>query len=127
MLNALRTCPKSRFAIASRFNLFRSQPASHAGSLVLVQQCSTKSAPETSHLKPVSDTETTWNPIYHFPGIVLTASMKRLKFYPVGLTATTVPICLGLAYADILSVTTAQICGSVGKIVQNMLKLKFQV
>ncbi|XP_065089254.1 transmembrane protein 186 [Ochlerotatus camptorhynchus] len=116
MLSVSRMCPMARFSIASQSQLFRSPAAPHPAALRLVQQCSTKSAPEpVDQPKPSPDTaQATWNPIYHFPGIVLTASVKRLKLYPVGLTAATVPICLGLAYADIFNVTAAQICGCIG-------------
>lgn len=117
-------CPKARFSIASSSQFFLRSPAHPSGAFGLVQQCSTKSAPElTDQPQPSAGTAgATWNPIYHFPGIVLTASMKRLKLYPVGLTAATVPICLGLAYADIFSVTMAQICGSVGKLTEKCFK-----
>ncbi|XP_055593494.1 transmembrane protein 186 [Uranotaenia lowii] len=61
-----------------------------------------------------SDKSTAWNTIYHFPGIMLTASIKRLQTYPMIMTAVSVPISMGLAYADLVSMTTAQVCGSIG-------------
>ncbi|XP_019525365.3 transmembrane protein 186 [Aedes albopictus] len=119
MLSVLRLCPAGRFSIANAVQLFHRTPA--ASTTRLVQQCSTESSPtqeervQTGTQTPAApNTDGSWNPIFHFPGIVLTASVKRLKMYPVGVTGATVPICLGLAYADIFSVTTAQICGSIG-------------
>lgn len=122
MLTVLRLCPPARFSIAKGSQLFHQSPITCTARLV--RHCSTKSSPEQAgnvdKVQPVvqspaaGSAEGSWNPIFHFPGIVLTASVKRLKLYPVGVTGATVPICLGLAYADILSVTAAQICGSIG-------------
>ncbi|XP_058815949.1 transmembrane protein 186 [Topomyia yanbarensis] len=85
----------------------------------LVRNCSTKLLPNEQTPVTTSELETdsdlvTWNTIYHFPGIMLTASIKRLRMYPIGLTAVSVPASIGLAYADVCSLVTAQICGSVG-------------
>uniref|UniRef100_A0A8D8G8W5 Transmembrane protein 186 n=1 Tax=Culex pipiens TaxID=7175 RepID=A0A8D8G8W5_CULPI len=118
MLQVLRSCPLSRISLALKPT---SSPAFRSFSGLLVRQCSTKSsqpaAPEkVTQNEPPSHVEDSkkWYTLYHFRGIMLTAAFKRLKLYPAGLTAVTVPTCLALAYADICSVTTAQIFGSVG-------------
>ncbi|XP_053666340.1 transmembrane protein 186-like [Anopheles marshallii] len=81
----------------------------------LAQHCSTKSA-LTSTEQPARNEEkaTNWNTIYHFPSIMITASLKRLKFYPAVFTGISVPISMGMAYFDIWSMTTAEIIGAIG-------------
>ncbi|XP_062546518.1 transmembrane protein 186 [Armigeres subalbatus] len=116
MLRFVRVCPKSALSITCRSYLFHRIP--NISTIGSVHYCSTKSSSERAAqpaVQPLAGTSNgNWNPIYHFPGIVLTASIKRLKLYPAGLTGVTVPISLGLAYADILSLSAAQICGSIG-------------
>ncbi|XP_053673694.1 transmembrane protein 186 [Anopheles nili] len=83
----------------------------------LVQNCSTKSALINTDNKKSTDNDandTNWNTIYHLPSILLTASLKRLKFYPVICTGITVPVAMGLAYLNIWSMATAEICGAIG-------------
>ncbi|XP_058124413.1 transmembrane protein 186-like [Anopheles ziemanni] len=84
---------------------------------LLVQHCSTKSAVVSSKETPPPEDEsksTNWNTIYHFPSIMLTASVKRLKFYPLVVTGISVPVSMALAYADIWSMTTAEVVGAIG-------------
>ncbi|XP_035910910.1 transmembrane protein 186 [Anopheles stephensi] len=85
----------------------------------LVKHCSTKSALTSTEPLAASKKEneaqaTNWNTIYHFPSIMLTASLKRLKYYPMVFTGISVPISMGLAYFDIWSMTTAEIVGAIG-------------
>ncbi|XP_049280527.1 transmembrane protein 186-like [Anopheles funestus] len=84
----------------------------------LAQHCSTKSTLTNTELPARNDEAesktTNWNTIYHFPSIMLTASLKRLKFYPMVFTGISVPISMGLAYFNIWSMTTAEIVGAIG-------------
>uniref|UniRef100_A0A182JVL7 Transmembrane protein 186 n=1 Tax=Anopheles christyi TaxID=43041 RepID=A0A182JVL7_9DIPT len=86
----------------------------------LAQHCSTNSSLASTEQpatikKPENETDATnWTTIYHFPSIMLTASLKRLKFYPMVCTGVSVPISIGLAYMDIWSMTTAEIVGAIG-------------
>ncbi|XP_050078458.1 transmembrane protein 186 [Anopheles maculipalpis] len=85
----------------------------------LAKHCSTKSALTSTEPPSASNKEnetqtTNWNTIYHFPSIMLTASLKRLKYYPMIFTGISVPISMGLAYFDIWSLTTAEIVGAIG-------------
>nr|XP_040233839.2 transmembrane protein 186-like [Anopheles coluzzii] len=87
----------------------------------LVRHCSTNSALASTEQPATTSTEkdnesnaTNWTTIYHFPSIMLTASLKRLKFYPMVCTGVSVPISIGLAYMDIWSMTTAEIVGAIG-------------
>uniref|UniRef100_A0A182F2P5 Small ribosomal subunit protein uS7m n=2 Tax=Anopheles albimanus TaxID=7167 RepID=A0A182F2P5_ANOAL len=45
---------------------------------------------------------------------MITASVKRLKYYPTIVTAVSVPVSIALAYANIWSMTTAEIVGAIG-------------
>ncbi|XP_058059910.1 transmembrane protein 186 [Anopheles bellator] len=96
--------------------LLNIQHQSSAG--CLVKYCSTNSVPapvdQPAASKNDDNSITNWNTIYHFPSIMITASVKRLKFYPMILTAVTVPFSLGMAYTNIWSMTTAEIVGAVG-------------
>uniref|UniRef100_A0A182MM93 Small ribosomal subunit protein uS7m n=1 Tax=Anopheles culicifacies TaxID=139723 RepID=A0A182MM93_9DIPT len=91
------------------------RPPSFGG---LAQHCSTKSA--LTSTEPSAQNEehetnpTNWNTIYHFPSIMLTASLKRLKFYPMVFTGISVPVSIGMAYFNIWSMTTAEIVGAIG-------------
>ncbi|XP_055548481.1 uncharacterized protein LOC129732041 [Wyeomyia smithii] len=116
MLHLNRLCAVHRIGVVKqRFPRFLLQPAAAVSGLV--RNCSTKSLQTEGslpELKTDSEPNVSWNTIYHFPGIMLTASIKRLRMYPVAATAITVPISIGLAYGEICSVVTAQICGSIG-------------
>uniref|UniRef100_A0A240PPL3 Transmembrane protein 186 n=1 Tax=Anopheles epiroticus TaxID=199890 RepID=A0A240PPL3_9DIPT len=87
----------------------------------LVRHCSTNSAvasteqPARANENDSESNATNWNTIYHFPSIMLTASLKRLKFYPMVCTGVSVPISIGLAYMDVWSMTTAEVVGAIGK------------
>ncbi|XP_058455843.1 transmembrane protein 186 [Malaya genurostris] len=111
-LNNLYRCGRAKLSF-SKFT------DSQVLSTKLVRNCSTKIIQnETSPLKPAepetADQIASWHTIYHFPGIRLAASIKRLRMYPIGLTALSVPASIGLAYAEVCSNVTAQVCGSVG-------------
>ncbi|XP_055636649.1 transmembrane protein 186 [Toxorhynchites rutilus septentrionalis] len=84
-----------------------------------VRHCSAKSTEcakqnQLNRVPSMTDEPSSWYTIYHFPSITFMASLKRLKLYPAALTGVSVPVCLGLAYADICSVSTAQVVGSIG-------------
>ncbi|XP_052897574.1 transmembrane protein 186-like [Anopheles moucheti] len=106
-------------SLAHRQTIFCIQPTINRPTFGgLAQHCSTKSAlTNTQQLTRNEENEakaTNWNTIYHFPSIMLTASLKRLKYYPMIFTGITVPISMGLAYFDIWSMATAEIVGAIG-------------
>ncbi|XP_049532890.1 transmembrane protein 186 [Anopheles darlingi] len=84
-----------------------------------VKHCSTKSTEVITPAAPEKTKEDAskidnWHTIYHFPSIMITASVKRLKYYPTIVTAVSVPVSIALAYANIWSMTTAEIVGAIG-------------
>uniref|UniRef100_A0A2M4BZ06 Transmembrane protein 186 n=1 Tax=Anopheles marajoara TaxID=58244 RepID=A0A2M4BZ06_9DIPT len=83
------------------------------------KHCSTKSTEVSTQQTPEKPKEDgskidNWYTIYHFPSIMITASVKRLKYYPTVVTAVSVPVSIALAYANIWSMTTAEIVGAIG-------------
>ncbi|XP_050085943.1 transmembrane protein 186 [Anopheles aquasalis] len=85
----------------------------------LTKHCSTKSTEISTQAAPENKKEDgnnidNWHTIYHFPSIMITASVKRLKYYPTVVTAVSVPVSIALAYANIWSMTTAEIVGAIG-------------
>uniref|UniRef100_A0A2M4ASZ3 Transmembrane protein 186 n=1 Tax=Anopheles triannulatus TaxID=58253 RepID=A0A2M4ASZ3_9DIPT len=86
---------------------------------ILVKHCSSKSTEVSTQAAPEKTKDDgskidNWYTIYHFPSIMITASVKRLKYYPTIVTAVSVPVSIALAYANIWSMTTAEIVGAIG-------------
>uniref|UniRef100_A0A182VTS6 Transmembrane protein 186 n=1 Tax=Anopheles minimus TaxID=112268 RepID=A0A182VTS6_9DIPT len=115
-------CSKNGSVISSQTHrqplLFMQQNINKPSFGGLAQHCSTKSALAKTE-QPARNEEketkaTNWNTIYHLPSIMLTASLKRLKFYPMVFTGISVPVSIGLAYFNIWSMTTAEIVGAIG-------------
>lgn len=103
--------------ISSSFSRRPFVPSLHFGTPA--KHCSTKST-EVKQAAPEKAKEDgskidNWYTIYHFPSIMITASVKRLKYYPTIVTAVSVPVSIALAYANIWSMTTAEIVGAIGK------------
>ncbi|XP_053696321.1 transmembrane protein 186 [Sabethes cyaneus] len=117
MLHLNRFCAANRIGVIRQF-YFHHSLAPTAASVRLVRKCSTKSL-QTEQPVPELKADSAgpnvaWNTIYHFPGIMLTASIKRLRLYPIAFAAFTVPVSIALAYSEICSIMTSQICGSLG-------------